>query len=454
MESDIEIIRSNRKFKPTQTQLIAFSFFAIIVIGGLLLTLPISSRSREWTPLLDALFTATSATCVTGLIVRDTYLHWSTFGQIVIIVMIQIGGLGLMSIITMFSVFLKRRISLHERKLLMQSAGNTRISGIVQMLKRIIIGTFTFEGCGAVILATRFCPIMGLGEGIYNAVFHSVSAFCNAGFDLMGKYEAFSSLTHFKDDVVVNLTIMGLIVVGGIGFLVWSDVVQKRLNFSKYSLHSKIALCTTALLLVSSTILFMIFERDTTMAGASFGQRLLYSAFQAVTPRTAGFNTISQADLSESGSLLTTILMLIGGNPGSTAGGIKTTTLAVLIVSIVSSARGNSFVTLFKRRFEDDTLRQAASVATVYVIGATAATMIICALEPFNIKNVLFEVASAIGTVGITQGITTELGPISHIILMLLMYSGRIGGLTLMLLLTEGGKQVQTRRPAEKILIG
>lgn len=449
---DYDVISDKKK--ASYTQIIAFSFFAVIMVGAFLLTLPISSRSGTWTSYFDSLFTATSATCVTGLIVYDTYTQWSVFGQIVIICMIQIGGLGFMSLITTVSIFMGRRISLHERKLLMQSAGNTKISGMVQLLKRIILGTILFESIGAILLATRFVPEMGLLEGTYNAIFHSVSAFCNAGFDLMGKFEPYSSLTHYENDVVVNVTIAGLIMVGGLGFMVWNNIITVKGNTKKFSLHTKIVLIATAFLVLVPMILFYIFEYHGNFAGMTEKSRWLHSFFQAVTPRTAGFNTTPTDSLSESSSLLTTILMLIGGSPGSTAGGIKTTTVFVMILTAIASSRRNKDVVVFKRRLGANTVKQASAISTIYIFAVITATLIICMIEPYSIRQVLYEVSSAIATVGLTEGITSKLNEISQFILILLMYAGRVGGLSLMLVLAENRKPVAVSRPEEEILIG
>lgn len=442
------------KRKATYTQTIALGFLIIIITGAILLCLPIASRAGEWTSFFDALFTATSATCVTGLVVFDTYTHWSLFGQIVILMMIQIGGIGFMTLITMVSVFMGRRISLHERKLIMQSAGNTKISGAIHLVRRIILGTIMFEALGAVLLAFRLCPEMGILNGIYNAIFHSVSAFCNAGFDLMGRFAPGSSLMRYRSDPLINLTICGLITIGGLGFMVWGNIISVKGNYKRFSLHTKLVLTMTAILIIVPAVLFWLTERYAAFNGMSSGERLLSALFQTITPRTAGFNTVDQAALSESGSLLTTVLMLIGGSPGSTAGGIKTTTIAVMILTTIASARRNENVEVFKRRLSDNTLRQASAVFTVYMAAIVIFSVIICALEPFSLKQVLYEVSSAIGTVGLTTGITASLGTVSRFCLMLLMYAGRVGGLTLFVVLAENRSRVAVMRPKEEILIG
>ena len=442
------------KPKLTPTQIIVLFFAAVIILGTFLLCLPIASKSREWTPLLDSAFTATSATCVTGLIVYDTFTHWSLFGQLVILGMIQIGGLGVMTIITMFSVFAKKKISLHERKLLMQSAGTIRTNGIIKLLKQIITITFICEGAGAIMLATRFCPELGATKGLYYSIFHAVSAFCNAGFDLMGVYGEFSSITPFCTDITVNLTICALIVSGGLGFLVWQDVITNRFRLKNYSLHSKIVLITTAVLLFAGWIMFMVFEYGSSLEGLSTAEKILASFFQSVSSRTAGFNTVPLNKLSAAGVMLMSTLMLIGGSPGSTAGGIKTTTIAVMALELIAVAKGNKDTVIFKRRLEDDTVKRAGAIISVYLMAVICSLMIICAVENASISNILFEVASAAGTVGLTVGITSTLSSISHIVLMLLMFGGRIGGLTLIIAFTERRTHVKLTRPTEKILIG
>lgn len=436
------------------TRLIALSFLIVILSGSFLLCLPCSSAKGEWTGFIDALFTATSATCVTGLVVFDTFSHWSLFGQLVILLMIQIGGIGLMTIIIMLFIFLKRKISLHERLLLMQSAGTVRISGMVKLVKRIVHGTLICEGIGALFLAFRFIPRMGFLTGSYYAVFHSVSAFCNAGFDLMGRFEHFSSLTAYEQDPVVNITIMLLIIIGGIGFLVWDEIIRYGVRFGKYSLHAKIVLSTTVFLILLGTAGFFIFEYDGNLAGLSLPQKLLSSAFMSVTTRTAGFNTMDTAALSESGSLLSMILMFIGGSPGSTAGGIKTSTLAVVFFATISMSRGHSQVTLFKRSLGADVVKHAAVIIIIYLSGILFATMIICHVEPYSITDILFETISAAATVGLSRGLTPSLSTLSHIILAFLMFAGRIGGLSMMLVFGEQRQKPPLSRPSEPIIIG
>ena len=439
--------------KLSPARLIALSFFLVILIGAGLLMLPIASKGAPAAP-LDALFTATSATCVTGLIVRDTFTGWTTFGQIVIITLIQIGGLGFMTVITLVSFAVGKRLSLYDRKVLMQSAGNTTPHGVGGLIRRIVPFTFVFELTGAALLATRFVPAFGWGRGLYASVFHAISAFCNAGFDLMGMREPYSSLTSFATDPVVNLTVCLLIVIGGLGFLVWRDVLRCRFRFSRFQLHTKLVLVTSGILILAGWALFLLFERNASMASLTWPQRVLASLFQSVSPRTAGFNTVDLSALSESGNLLTDVLMLIGGSPGSTAGGIKTTTVAVLFLSAVASAKGRMRVNAFRFSVDRETLRQASSVVMIYLSLALLSVLTLCAIEPFSMKEILFEVCSAVGTVGLSMGITPQLGAVSRVILILLMYAGRLGGLTFVLLFSQRRSDPPLERPAGKILIG
>lgn len=442
-----------KKLRLTPARLIALGFLVVILVGTALLMLPFASKGKP-AGFLDALFTSTSATCVTGLVVRDTFTGWTTFGQLVILFLIQLGGLGFMTVITLMSMLLGKKLGLYDRKVLMQSAGNITLNGIGGLIRRIVPFTFVFELAGAVLLATRFVPDFGWGRGLYAAVFHSISAFCNAGFDLMGMRTPSSSLTAYVSDPVVNLTVCALIVVGGLGFLVWRDLIRCHFCWKKLQLHSKLVLATTAILLVGGWALLLLFEWNASMGALSVPEKILASLFQSVSPRTAGFNTVDLTKLSESGNLLTDFLMLIGGSPGSTAGGIKTTTLAVLTLSAISSARGRMRVNAYRMSVERETLRQASSILLVYLGMSFAAVLAICAIDPFPLKAVLFEVVSAIATVGLSLGITSQLSAASQVILILLMYAGRIGGLTFVLLFSERRTEPPVDRPVGKILVG
>ncbi len=439
----------------TYPQMIALGYFLLIVMGTLLLSLPIASRNNISPGFVNAFFTATSATCVTGLVVFDTFTQWSVLGQAVILVLIQIGGLGFMTIITMFSFMLRRKIGLKERELLRESVNTMYIGGIVRLTKKILIGTFLFESLGALILSLRFIPRMGLTAGLYNGIFHSVSAFCNAGFDLMGRFGQNSSLTSFSGDAVVNITIIILIIVGGVGFFVWDDLTKNKHHFKKYQLHTKIVLSMTAILIISGAICFYIFERENLLSGMTIGEKVIASVFSAVTPRTAGFNTVDTTALTPGGRLLTMVLMFIGGSPGSTAGGIKTTTLAVILISLWSSLQNIKSDNIFGRRLEDNALKRASAVVTIYLFLVMNAAFIISATNAvLPLEDVLFEVFSAIGTVGLSTGITGTLDTFGRIVIALLMYCGRVGSLSFALLFTEHRISPFVQNATEKINIG
>lgn len=448
-------MRLSNRLNLSYTKLSAIGFVILIFTGAILLSLPISSRSGIGTPFIDALFTATSATCVTGLIVYDTYSHFSVFGQSIILLLIQIGGLGFMMIGTMFMLVLRRKIGIRERGLLKDSVSTDYIGGVVRLAKHILVGTFIIEGIGALILSIKFSYEMELLPAIFNGIFHSISAFCNAGFDLMGRYGRFTSLTKYSGDLVVNTVIMSLIIIGGIGFVVWEDIYNNKLNMEKYKLHSKIVLITTILLIITSALGFYILEKRNLMLNLSIKEIILTSLFQAVTPRTAGFNTIDTASLSEGSKLLTMILMIIGGSPGSTAGGIKTTTFVVAILTVISSVKRTNYLNIYNRRLEENILSRAYSIITIYLIGATFAMLIISFSQPeLILGDIVFEVFSAIGTVGMSTGITSRFNTISKIIIILSMYCGRVGSLSVLLAVTESKSNVILKKPVEKIIIG
>lgn len=447
------IQKFNRKL--TSAQVLAIGYLVVILIGSFLLCLPWASRSRQWTPYVDALFTATSATCVTGLVVYDTFLYWSLFGQLVILAMIQIGGIGFMTFITLFSLFLRRRIGLFERKILMQSAGTMRMSGVVMLIKRILLGTLIVESAGVLLLSIRFIPIFGAVQGIYFAIFHSISAFCNAGFDLFGAYGGeFSSLQAFASDPLVNLTIMALIVIGGLGFLVWGDVIRCRLHYKRFNLHTRIVLVATACLIVIPSILFFILERNHAFADMNVGEAILASIFQTVSPRTAGFATVDLTTLRDSSQFLSMMLMFIGGSPGSTAGGIKTTTFVVVLLAIYANARGNSRITIGKRRLEDDISSRAIGLLTIYLSLVCIGTFLITAIDNAPGKDVIYEVISALGTVGLSLNLTPTLGVCSKLILGFTMFAGRIGAMSFAMAFGEKRENPPLDRPVERIIIG
>lgn len=438
----------------SQTQFIAYGFLGIILTGTILLKLPFASKSGISPDWITCLFTATSASCVTGLIVVDTWTQWSLFGQIVIITMIQIGGLGFITIGIFVSMVLRRKIGLKTRGLMQESISTLQIGGMVKLAKKIIMGTACLEGAGAILLASRFIPEYGFFRGAFYGIFHSISAFCNAGFDLMGHQSQYISLVNYYDDWVVNLVIMSLIVTGGIGFIVWDDLSQHKLNYRKYKLHTKIVLITTFVLVFGGAILFYLFERNNLMVGMNTSGKILTCLFSSVTARTAGFNTVDSAALSDGSKLLTIILMFIGGSPGSTAGGVKTTTIVVLILYVVSNIKRTYGVNAFGRRLEDDSIKRASSIFTINLFLALTASLAIMMVQKLPMTDVMFETFSAIGTVGMTTGITRSLLPVSRIIIILLMYCGRIGSLSFALSFTQRKKIAHVQQPVERITVG
>lgn len=438
----------------SQTQFIAYGFFCIIITGTLLLMLPFASRDGQSEPFLNCLFTATSASCVTGLVVADTWSQWSLFGQLVILTMIQIGGLGFITVGVFISIVLRRKIGLKERGLMMESVNTLQIGGVVRLAKKIIIGTCIFEGTGAVLLAIRFIPQFGFFRGLFYGIFHSISAFCNAGFDLMGGQTPYSSFVAYYDDWLVNLVIMSLIIIGGIGFIVWDDLSRNKLHFRKYMLQTKIVLVTTAILVFGGGLLFYLLERNHLLVGMNTSGKILTSLFSSVTARTAGFNTTDTAALTDGSKLLTIILMFIGGSPGSTAGGIKTTTLVVLLLCVHSNIKQTYGINIFGRRLENDAVKRAGTILTINLLLAVTASLAIMAIQPLGFSDILFETFSAIGTVGMTTGITRALHPVSRCIIILLMYCGRIGSLSFALAFVQSKRKPHVQQPAEAINIG
>lgn len=439
----------------TRTQVIAFGYFLVIALGTILLMLPIATNPGKQTNFLTSLFTATSATCVTGLVVVDTSTHWTLFGQIVILGMIQIGGLGFVTIGVLFAMFLNRKISLRMRGLLQESMNTSQVGGIVRLTKKVLKGTVIMEGIGAIVLSIRFIPEFGVQKGIGFSIFHAISAFCNAGFDLMGSTTGeYSSLVSYSNDLLVNVVIMSLIVIGGIGFLVWDDLTKNKFHFRRYMLHTKIVLTATIVLIFGGAFLFYIFERHNLMANMGIKETILTSLFSSVTARTAGFNTIDTAGLTTSSKMLTSLLMFIGGSPGSTAGGIKTATIMVLFIYVGSNLRNSKECHIFGRRLEEDAVRKASNVAIISLIMASTASIAICYLQPLSMEDVVFEVFSAIGTVGMSTGITRELNTVSRIIIILLMYCGRIGSMAFALSLLERKRAARVRYSVEKVMIG
>lgn len=438
------------KKRLSSSQIIILGFAGVILFGSILLTLPFSTRDGHGALFSDALFTATSAVCVTGLVVQDTATYWSTFGQAVIIALIQIGGMGVVTVAIAISSFSGKQISLKQRSTMQEAISAHKVGGIVRLTGFIIKMTIIFELLGAVIMAPTFCKEFGVLKGIWYAVFHSISAFCNAGFDLMGAKTPYSSLTYFVDNPVINFVIMSLIIIGGIGFMTWDDIKVNKHHVRKYRMQSKVILVTTVLLISLPALYFFLFE----FGDKPMGERIWSSLFQSVTPRTAGFNTADLTLISETGTAVTIMLMLIGGSPGSTAGGMKTTTLAVLFSTAISVFRRREHTHFFGRRVNDDTIRNAATILMMYVILFLTGGFLISRIESLPLLTCLYETASAIGTVGLTLGITPNLGIASQIILIVLMYIGRVGGLTLIFSALSGNQGNTARLPQEKITVG
>ncbi len=434
------------------TQILAFGFALIILMGGLLLSLPAASWDGAAIPFLNALFTSASATCVTGLVLYDTWTQFSYFGQVVILLLIQIGGLGFMAVAILFSLAMGRRIGLRERSLLAEAVSAMQVGGVVRLVRRMLIGTALFEGAGALLLSIRFIPLFGIGRGVWLAIFHSVSAFCNAGFDLMGLRAPFSSLTGFYRDPLVVLTIAMLIIVGGIGFVVWNDLIESRFLLKKLRLHTRAVLLSTFALLLTGTVAFAYLERNGVLRSMAPGARVLSAFFQSVTPRTAGFNTVEIASLTDAGKLVTMLLMFIGAAPGGTGGGIKVTTLAVVGAAVFASLKGREDVSLGRFRLEPETLRRAFCGASIYLAMTGLGVLVLCA-QGQPLSDSAFECLSAIGTVGLSTGITASLSPLSRVAIILLMYAGRVGSLTVFMAVARQscGK---LRNPVGKVIVG
>lgn len=433
----------------TSFQIIILGFIAVILFGALLLMLPVSSQDGSVTPFNEALFTSVSAACVTGLVVHDTASYWSLFGQAVILTLIQIGGIGVVTVAVSLARLSGRKISLMQRSTIQESISASKAGGIVRLTSFIIKAVFVFELLGALAMMSVFCRDFGV-RGIWMAVFHSVSAFCNAGFDIMGTAAApFASLTAYTGSPVINITAMLLIVIGGIGFLTWNDIKINRCRLKHYSMQSKVILVTSAILIIVPAVYFYFFE----LTKYPTGERICASLFQAVTTRTAGFNTTDLTALTGAGKCIFIALMLVGGSPGSTAGGMKTTTLAVLFATMISVFRRRSAPHFFGRRINDETIKKAAAILMMYIMLFVGGAIIISVVEALPIGDCLFETASAVGTVGVSLGLTPELGIVSQFILMVLMFIGRVGGLTIIFAAVSKNK-TSARFPKESITVG
>ncbi len=439
------------KLRLNSLQYLAIGFALIILTGAFLLWLPVANHVGL--SFLDALLTATSATCVTGLVATDTATSFTLFGQIVIILLIQIGGLGFMMVGILFSMLMRRRIGLRQRLYMRDSIGSPYVSGIVRMTKHVLMAVAVIEGSGAIILSTQFVPRFGLAMGIWCGIFHAISSFCNAGFDLLGTISPYCSLVPYQSNPVVIITIGSLIILGGLGFFLWNDIGQKKLHFSKYSLHTKIMLVGTFILVFGGAGLFLITERDAAFKGMDTGTRLLSAFFQSVTARTAGYNSCDQAAMSSAGALLTIILMFVGAGPGSTGGGVKVTNVAVLFFGVRAKILNRKGVSTFKRTIDDESSETASLNVTLYLILAITGSMIVC-LQGFSIRDSFYEVFSAIGTVGLTMGITRSLNVLSKLVIICLMYLGRVGSLSVAIaVMPHRDTTSHMKFPTEKIIL-
>lgn len=439
-----------RRKRLTSFQIILLGFVGVIILGALILMLPVSAKNGSFTPFNQTLFTATSAVCVTGLIVQDTATYWSEFGQAVILLLIQIGGLGVITMAALFALLSGKKITFGQRSTIQNAISAPNVGGIVKMVSFVVKGTAIIELLGAVAMMPMFIHDYGL-RGIWMAFFHSISAFCNAGFDLMGKPDdKFASLTSYSANPLINVVIMVLIIVGGIGFLVWKDVIEHKFRFKLYRLQNKVVIITSAILIIAPAVLF--FLRD--FAGLPLGERIFGSLFQSVTTRTAGFNTLDLNSMTRIGKAVFIALMLIGGSPGSTAGGMKTTTIAVLFINAVACFKRKEDAECFGRRIESGVIKTASTVFIMYITLCFVGAAVISAVENISFGMCLFETASAVGTVGLTLGITPKLGMLSQMILIVLMFLGRVGGLTVIYAAISKASKKISKLPQEKITVG
>lgn len=436
-------------------KIILLGYCFIILLGTVLLRLPAAMRDGSEQSVLTAFFTATSSTCVTGLVRADTCTNWTLFGQAVILVLIQTGGIGFMTICISALSLTKKNIGLASRSLMQNSISAPQLGGIVRMTKFISLGTFLIEGIGALLLAFYFCPLLGLGRGIWYSVFHSISAFCNAGFDLMGIQGEYSSLTSVVGNWYVNLIIMLLIVIGGLGFFVWRNLLDSKFQYKKMLLHTRIVMFVTAFLILGGALLLFLTEHGgDAYHDKSLSEQIAASFFQSVSARTAGFNTVELARMTEAGRFILICLMMIGGSAGSTAGGIKTTTFAVLMLSIITTFRHRKSVEAFGRRMEDGIARTASCVFMLYLLLSCGGAVLISRIEGIAFLDALFETVSAIATVGLSVGLTPTLGIMSCLILCFLMIFGRVGSMTMLLAFSSNKNIKISSLPLEKVQIG
>lgn len=451
---EIRRLRWKKGLSPAQS--IAIAFAVIILIGTVLLSLPAASRTGESHGIMDALFAATSATCVTGLVPGDTFTMWSDFGQTVILIMIELGGLGFMSMASLVILLLRKKVGLRQRMMMAQALSLDDMQSVWKLQKWVLVGSLLIQLTGAGVLFLRFLPDYGIGTALKWGVFHSVSAFCNAGFDLFGQLQPGASLIPFQNDPVVLLTLSALIAVGGLGFFVWEEVVRLH-SFKKFSVYTKLVLLATAVLILGGTVLTLIFEwnNPATLGPMGVGEKILNGFFQSVTLRTAGFAAIDQAMLTDSGKAVSMVLMFIGGSSGSTAGGLKTVTFVVLLLFILARIRGKGHVTVFRRTVPTEKVTDAMTLTSVMFLLALFGGIFICATSPVDLTNGMFESVSALATVGLTAGVTSLLSLPAKLLIIVFMYFGRVGVLTLSLGFLSGDKaQERFRYATTNLLIG
>ena len=436
----------------SHVRVITLGYLIMILLGTALLMLPCATREGVGAGPVTALFTATSASCVTGLVLQDTATYWSLFGQLVILVLIQIGGLGFMTIAIFFFRLVSKKASLRERAVMAESINTTKMGDFSRLVRKIIIGTIALESIGGILLATHFVrqPNLGFLKGVYYGFFHAISAFCNAGFDLMGDYSSFTSLSG---NVLVNAVLITLIVVGGIGFLVWDDITACRFKFKKFSLHTKTVLTVTAILILGGALLLFVFEHNNTGADKPLSEEIWVALFGSVTARTAGFNTVDTAALSSASKLITIVLMFIGGSSGSTAGGVKTTTVAVILIFLIAGMRGQDNIHFYKRRIREGVLRKSVIIISTNLLLLLLGATVLCAVQGFSITEAVFETTSAISTVGMTTGITRDLNLVSELVIIFLMYCGRVGSISFGISLFERRKP-PVSYPEESVTVG
>ncbi len=456
LQSYLRYLRVRRKADHATRVLTAF-FLLVILLGSLLLGLPVASANGRSCGALTAVFTATSATCVTGLSVVDTFTQWSRFGQIVLLLLIQVGGLGYMTFVSMFYFLLRRRIGLRERLILQQAMALGELDGVVRLLRLVLTGTFLVEGVGAVILSLRFSTMLPAGEAVFFGIFHAVSAYCNAGFDLFGKFQLGGSLSLMRADWIVNLTVMALIVIGGLGFFVWNDLLLHKFSWRRLSVHTRLVLVLTCVLLLGGfgAIALVEWNNPGTLGNLPAGEKLLAAMFQSATTRTAGFYTVEQGALTGSGKLISTLLMFVGGSSGSTAGGIKTVTVGILFLTAIRGFRGHGEVVVFGRKIAQDQISSALNIFLLVVSLGLFGGVVVSATNGISLGDAIYEVVSAICTVGLSTGITAGLNIGSKILLIVYMFFGRVGIMTISFaFMTKSPPDNAIRRPETRVLIG